>query len=266
MRTTGRRAVTAAGLTVVGVATLLAAASTAADAATTKPTPAVRKVAAASAVHGMASFSFDDGLEGQYLHARPVLRAARVNGTFYLISDALGWGETNLSPAQAKTLVAEGDEIGNHTRDHADLASLPADEVDAEFAQAQAAIKAQVGVTPTTCAYPYGSSNETVRAIAAKYLRGCRGTAAGTLTRSTLQPFDLLTFYVHSDTTAADVRAAAAAAVAGKTWVIFVYHGVGEVRSSEDVTTEALAAQVQAVKATGIDVRTVAKAYAALGR
>ena len=213
---------------------------------------------------GVASFTFDDGLGSQFANARPALRAAGVHGTFYLISDAFGWGSGSMSAADARRLAAEGDEIGNHTRDHGHLATLSADAVQAEFATAQSVIRDQVGVTPTSCAYPYGESNDTVQQVAAKYFSSCRGTSSGTNSSGGLSRYDLRVFYVHTSTSADDVRAAAAAARANGTWVIFVYHGVGSIGSADDVSAESFQAQLQAVVGTGISVRTVGQAVGAL--
>jgi peptidoglycan/xylan/chitin deacetylase (PgdA/CDA1 family) len=216
---------------------------------------------------GIASLSFDDGQIGQYRNARPAMRSGGVNGTFYIISDALGWGtQTNMSPTEVKQLAAEGDEIGSHTRDHSNLTSLSSSGVEAEFADAQAAIKSQTGVTPTTCAYPYGASNASVRTIAAKYLKACRGTSSGTNSLGALAPFDLVVYYVHTGDGYAEIRAAADAAKAANVWVIFVYHGVGTIGSNEDVDSATFADHVRALKDSGISVRTVSAGFDAMSR
>ena len=97
---------------------------------------------------GIASISFDDGTIGQYTHARPVPREANVPATYYLVSDALGWGSVTINPEQARELLNEGNEIGNHTKDHKDLADLTAAQVTAQFADSQDAIEEQVGAGP----------------------------------------------------------------------------------------------------------------------
>lgn len=250
-----------------GCGLMLGAAAMTQPATAATPTRVSTAAAKAAARAGAVSFTFDDGKIGQYRNARPALNAAHMRGTYYIISDGLGWGtKTNMSPTEARQLVKEGNEIGNHTRDHSDLAGMSDSEVRAEFADSQAVIRAKVGVTPTTCAYPYGSSNASVRAIAAKYLKVCRGTSAGTNKAGSLARYDLVVKYVHTDTSAADVRAAANAARRAHVWLILVYHGVGTVGSEDDVTAAQFRSHVQAVKASGIAVRTVAQEFALLGR
>ena len=217
--------------------------------------------------NGIASLTFDDGTIGQYNHGRPILRTHGMNATFYIVSDALGWGGSNINATQAKQLLADGDDIGNHTRDHSDLTTLSSAQIDAEFANAQSAIESQVGVTPTNCAYPYGGSNSTVETIAARYFKGCRGTSGGTNQGSALNAYDLVTFYMGQATTAAQVRAAADSAKANDQWIIFTYHGVDPSGIwSEDVTPFNLSAQLDALAASGISVVTVNAALTTYGR
>ncbi len=213
----------------------------------------------------MVSFSFDDSQQNHYDVVRPILRSSGVNGTFYVVGASLTWSG-NLTPAEARTMAQEGDELGNHTQNHPVLTSLSSAQVDQEFAEAQANIKAATGVTPETCAYPSGQSNATVQAVAAKYFRACRGTGPGQNSASNLATYDLSVLYAQTSTTAAQVKAAAEQAKANNTWLIIVYHGVGDVYSSDDVTAATLQGHIDAVKAAGVPIRTVKGALAALGR
>ena len=233
--------------------------ATPADQDTDSPPPVIDQ--------GIASISFDDGTIGQYTHARPVLREANVPATYYLVSDALGWGSVTINPEQARELLGEGNEIGNHTKDHKDLADLTAAQVTAQFADSQDAIEAQVGVRPTTCAYPHGSSNAAVRAEAEKHFRGCRSTQGGLNERDGLITYDLYSYYVLQDTTAADVREAAERARARNAWIVFVYHDVEpDPKEPDDVTPERFAAHLDAITSTGIPVQTVESALAVMSR
>ena len=214
---------------------------------------------------GLASISFDDGTIGHYTHAWPVLRERNLPATYYLVSDALGWGSTTVNTEQARQLLEDGHEIGNHTRDHQDLAKLTPLQVRAEFADAQDAFESQVGVRPTTCAYPYGSSNAAVLAEAEKHFRGCRSTQGGLNDRDRLLTYDLLSYYIQRGTTAAEVRAAAEQARTSNTWVVFVYHGVDpNLTGPDDVTPTLFSDHMDAIVSTGIPVLTVASALAAM--
>ncbi|MDQ1286773.1 MAG: hypothetical protein QG622_338 [Actinomycetota bacterium] len=221
-----------------------------------KPTtPAPRTTGPTS---GFASITFDDGKTNQFENARPVLQAAGVKATFYIISDALGWGASSMSASQVRELAADGHEIGNHTKSHANLKSASGTQAETELSGAQEAIRSATGITPTTCAYPFGQSSEAARSVAARQLRACRGTGGGTNPTSGFSRYDLKTFYVTTSTSTAAVRDAADKAKASGSWVVFVYHGVGQVSSTDDVTTQSFIDQVNAIRGTGIPIRTVA--------
>jgi peptidoglycan/xylan/chitin deacetylase (PgdA/CDA1 family) len=196
-----------------------------------------------------------------------VLRKHNLPATYYLVSDALGWGTATINPKQARKLLAEGNEIGNHTRDHKDLTRLAAAQATAEFADAQDAIESQVGVRPATCAYPYGSTNAAELAVAENQFKGCRSTHGGFNERGRLLTYDLFSYNVHRGTTAAQVREAAEQARTSNTWVVFVYHGVDpKPKGADDVTPKLFAAHVDAIVSTGIPVQTVESALAAMSR
>jgi len=206
------------------------------------------------------SFTFDDGRANQLTNAVPALDAAGMKGTFFIISDALTWGSSYLTAAQVKALADDGQEVGNHTKTHADLTTLSASGVRTEFTKSQAKLTAAAGgVAPRTCAYPHGSANSTVESVAAEFFRGCRSTDGGTNKPST-DRYRLRTFYVHTSTSAAQIRAAVDKAAADKVWLILCYHGVGKINSSDDVSADTFAAHVKAVKASGVKVRTASQA------
>jgi peptidoglycan/xylan/chitin deacetylase (PgdA/CDA1 family) len=227
-----------------------------ASAASTSGTASGRAAAASGAT---VSFTFDDGRTSQYLNAVPLLDAASMKGTFFIISDALTWGPSYLTAGQVRALAAAGHEIGNHTQTHADLSELSVSQVRAEFQKSQAKISSVAGRTPLSCAYPYGATDPTVESVAAEFFRGCRSTDGG-MNKRTTDRYRLRTYYVHTSTTAAQIRAAVERATADKAWLILCYHGVGKVSSSDDVSRDTFATHVQAVKASGVKVRTVAQA------
>ena len=78
--------------------------------------------------------------------------------------------------------------------------------------------------------------------------------------------FNVLTYYVTSITKPEDIRAAAQAAKDTNSWVVFVYHVIdGDTSDPGFVTPTNLAAQMDALVASGITVRTVGEALTNLG-
>jgi peptidoglycan/xylan/chitin deacetylase (PgdA/CDA1 family) len=240
----------------IGAAVALAVGSLASGVVAPAQAASTGSTSTAATSGATVSFTFDDGKSNQLSNAVPVLDAANMKGTFFIISDALSWGSSYLTPAQVKTIADDGHEIGNHTKTHANLTKLSASGVRTEFSKSQTKITAAAGKAPRTCAYPYGATNSTVRSVAAEFFRGCRTTDGGTNTSST-DSYKLRTFYVHTSTSASQIRAAVDKAAADKVWLILCYHGVGKVSSSDDVSADTFAAHVKTVKASGVQVRTV---------
>ncbi|MDQ1288398.1 MAG: hypothetical protein QG622_1963 [Actinomycetota bacterium] len=221
----------------------------------------------------MVSFTFDDGKKNQYVNAMPVLDQAGLKGTFYVIGGAVeDWPEFRsqyMDPTELKTL-AKNHEVGNHTWNHGNLADLVKGKSGAaaqavlatEFDKTQKEIQKVIGKAPKTCAYPFGGVNSTVAAVAKQHLAACRTTASG-LNAPGSDLFQLKIFYMTSKTTPAELQKALKDAKRQNKWMILCYHSVRPTDKPEDeydVTTAAFKNQVQAVKASGIPVRTVSQA------
>ena len=218
----------------------------------------------------VASVSFDDGLQSQFANARPVLVRSGIPATFYVIGEGFGFGGQYMNAGAVRQLAAEGNEIGNHTQTHPNLATLTAAQIGAEFQSAQSSIATAVGAAPTTCAYPFGAHNDVVVVEAAKRFAACRTTAGGLNFPATLQPHRLVGYNVTNATTANDIRSAIFNVTGNDAWIIFTYHGVltdgtGLPGDSGDVTVASFAAHMDAIRESGITVRTVAAALASLG-
>ncbi len=129
---------------------------------------------------GLVSLTFDDGWQSQFNNAVPILNAAGMHATFYIISDAMAGNEGN-DYMNASTVLAlqktYGEEIGDHTVFHCDLLTGLCPDGDPpnspdplsanqEIGNARTALLA-IGVSPVdTFAYPYGdgSGNSIVEA------------------------------------------------------------------------------------------------------
>jgi peptidoglycan/xylan/chitin deacetylase (PgdA/CDA1 family) len=266
IRFRSRTAVTA--VTTGLLATALLAANAPANAAP-RPRPAT----------GMVSLTFDDGKVAQIKNTTPILERNGMRGTYYVIARAMrDWGlKTYLSPAQVKALAARGHEVGNHSSQHYNLVEVQAGKkkeyknAKADLADAQKIFKATTGLVPKTCAYPFGKADEGVQKGAQEAgLKGCRATHEKVNKPGSLRNYDLGTVYITRKTTVAEVKAAAESAKRNGTWVIFVWHGVNEKLppkpENEDILTSTFAAQVAAIKKTGVTVRTVDQAFTAYGR
>ncbi|MBN1174376.1 MAG: polysaccharide deacetylase family protein [Micromonosporaceae bacterium] len=114
----------------------------------------------------IVSLTFDDGTQDQFDNARPLLRSHGMRGTFFVNNNRIG-GAGFMSEASLATLQSEGDEIGGHTIDHADLLTLSADDQRRELCNDRVALLNR-GLDIRNVAYPYGNADATTRQIAAE--------------------------------------------------------------------------------------------------
>jgi peptidoglycan/xylan/chitin deacetylase (PgdA/CDA1 family) len=142
--------------------------------------------AAQAAGETVVSLTFNDGLLSQYLHARPVLQAHNMTGTFYLSSKVV---EANapgyMATWHADALYRDGDEIGGLTKDHIDLTdqsqslAYRQDQVCGDRQRLAA-----LGYDPQSFSYPFAAVNPEAEGI----VQGCgyrSGRTVGGLSTTT---------------------------------------------------------------------------------
>jgi peptidoglycan/xylan/chitin deacetylase (PgdA/CDA1 family) len=104
--------------------------------------------------------TFDDGTVGQD-DAAKVIAGYGLHGTFYINSARLGM-QDYLSAAQVKAIAADGNEIGGHTLDHADLTTLTSDDAARQVCDDRVALH-DLGFKVTSFAYPFGAYNNSIQ-------------------------------------------------------------------------------------------------------
>jgi peptidoglycan/xylan/chitin deacetylase (PgdA/CDA1 family) len=120
--------------------------------------------AQAAACTGYVGLTFDDGPSGS---TPALLNALRQNG---LRATMFNQGQYAAAyPAQVKAQVDAGMWVGNHSYTHPHLTQLGQAQIDSEISRTQQAIAAAGGGTPKLFRPPYGETNATVKAVAAKY-------------------------------------------------------------------------------------------------
>ena len=116
------------------------------------------------AVVKCVALTFDDGPSPFDARLLKILRDNDAKATFFLIGNKVA-----ADPAGARRIAGAGMEIGNHTWEHPNMATIPAGDIAGQFSRASDAIKAATGQTPALYRPAGGLSSEAVRQTAARY-------------------------------------------------------------------------------------------------
>jgi peptidoglycan/xylan/chitin deacetylase (PgdA/CDA1 family) len=104
------------------------------------------------------ALTFDDG-PGKYTdELLDVLDEHDAKATFYVLGSNIDNFEDTV-----ERMAEDGHEVGNHTWDHDDLATLSADQIKDDLERTDRAIADVTGEKPATMRPPYGSLSDTAR-------------------------------------------------------------------------------------------------------
>lgn len=109
----------------------------------------------------MVALTFDDGPSPTTPKILELLRQNGGRATFFVVGNRL-----SAYPQAARDIVAQGSEIMGHTWDHKELTNLSANAIRKEFTDTDAAAWEIAGVRPRAYRPPYGSVNDSVKAVA----------------------------------------------------------------------------------------------------
>jgi peptidoglycan/xylan/chitin deacetylase (PgdA/CDA1 family) len=121
--------------------------------------------------------TFDDGYADLAEYALPVLRRYGFGAVVFIVTGLVGgtnaWDEARgsathrlLTAEQIRYWAAQGIEFGAHSRTHADLTILSAEELAKEIVGGRDELADLLGSPVTSFAYPYGAYNQTVNTCA----------------------------------------------------------------------------------------------------
>ncbi|WP_306908762.1 polysaccharide deacetylase family protein [Arthrobacter sp. B3I9] len=218
----------------------------------------------------MVSITFDDGWQSVYDRALPLLDKHGFRSTHYVNASSI---ETPnfMTAAEVQQLHDAGHEIAAHSYEHVDLTSVGVDRLDEQLRKSEESLAA-AGFATDDLAPPYGRSDPQVDWYASKYFNIVRGTDDGINTRQNLDPHDLKVFYVTDETTPDQLAGALAETSRVNGWLILVYHQIAPPGSTgirattiatdrSTVTSGVLAAQLQQIDESGIEVQPVKQAF-----
>ncbi|MDT5347147.1 MAG: hypothetical protein QOH91_434 [Mycobacterium sp.] len=110
------------------------------------------------------ALTFDDGPGPFTDRLLQILKDNDAKATFFLIGNKVA-----ANPAGAKRVADAGMEIGSHTWEHPNMATIPPEDIAGQFSRANDAITAATGRTPALYRPAGGLSNEAVRQTAGRF-------------------------------------------------------------------------------------------------
>jgi peptidoglycan/xylan/chitin deacetylase (PgdA/CDA1 family) len=102
--------------------------------------------------------SFDDGLQSQYVGARPMLEKLHWPGVLNLAISHLDSGD--ITDAQVKELISEGWELDSHTFSHVDVTTLDPAQLQHEIGESRTYLQHKFGVPVDFFCYPAGAFDD----------------------------------------------------------------------------------------------------------
>ncbi|HWB33956.1 MAG TPA: polysaccharide deacetylase family protein [Candidatus Paceibacterota bacterium] len=207
--------------------------------------------AGAAYPQGIVSLTFDDGYLDHYTNALPILSAAGMHGTFYMIPNDIALPEY-MTVQQMLAMQTAGNDIASHTADHCDLVALFANPSSAKVTGAVGApgvgcpdhalpaattsqaeitnskIQLQgMGISPdNNLAYPFGSYSSAVEAqVKSAGFLAARTIDVGYNTKAT-DPYALVVQNLDTTTSVATVEGWIHTALANHVWLILVFHQI----------------------------------------
>ncbi len=128
---------------------------------------------------GSFLLTFDDGFEGVYEHARPVLLKLGWTASVFLVTQLIGqedvWDEPNnpssrrhrlLNRLQISEMSHEGFSFHSHSRHHLDLTTLSDAHLEDELLGSRRDIEDLLGLPAPYLAYPFGQHDSRVQKAA----------------------------------------------------------------------------------------------------
>lgn len=231
---------------------------------TTTPTPSSTPTPSPGAhapfSRPLASIEFDDGWTSAYINGLPIVRSFGWVPTQYIITDTAannanyGAG-TYMTPAQIKDWVAKGGDIGSHTVDHSDLATLTQAQVTAQLSTSKSYLETLLNRKVNLFATPLCSANATVTAAAKLFYQDLRNCDSSTNFKASFDAYNVQDINILSTTTDAEIISILNAAKANNGWVDFTWHMVGGTAGDTyNVTPAQFTHQLQLIKDSGITV------------
>ncbi|HEY4479069.1 MAG TPA: polysaccharide deacetylase family protein [Candidatus Paceibacterota bacterium] len=180
---------------------------------------------------GYVTLAFDDGWTSQYDNVLPMLAAAGLKASFFIITNEIAEADQTpgyiyMNSTQLTTVQSQGHEVSAHTKTHTSLTSLSSTAARTEIEGSRSALLS-IGMTPVeTFVYPYGDySSAVIQLVQNAGFIGARSVETGYNTKTT-NKYALQSQNLVISTTLNEVKTWIDEANRTKTWVILTIHEV----------------------------------------
>jgi peptidoglycan/xylan/chitin deacetylase (PgdA/CDA1 family) len=202
----------------------------------------------------LLTLTFDDGHEDNATNALPLLnqygfRSTQCYATMFLE------GQPQYIIDGALAFYKSGHEICSHSVNHPFLTTLNTTDLDYELRHSKEYLESLIGEPVRNFATPYGDYNATVNAAIDNYYRSHRTVDEGFNSKDNFDAYRLRVQNILDTTSAAQVQAWIEQAQADNTWLILVYHRIGDNPGPYETSPEVFAQHLAAIQNSGIVVK-----------
>lgn len=202
----------------------------------------------------LLTLTFDDGHEDNVNTALPLLKQYGFKTTqCYATTFIEG---NSQAVADVRKFQNSGHEICSHTVTHPFLTSLDAAKLKYELQHSRQYLESITGVPVDNFATPYGDYNMSVNEAIKGYYGSHRTVDEGFNSKDNFDKYRLRVQNILDTTTPEQVTEWIKQAQLDNTWLILVYHRVASDPGPYDTYTDVFAKQLEAIKQSGITVKT----------
>lgn len=184
------------------------------------------------------SIVFDDGWVSAAEQAAPIMESFGFVATWFIIADFVdkpGYSADHVTSGQLEDLAEKGHELGSHSWDHPDLATLDSAQVRQQLESSKQRLE-ELGFVVAGLTPPGGSINEKDMGIVKEYYAYMR-TIVGGLNEEPFDRYKLKCVTVTNTTSQNEIRMWIEEAGLQDAWLILVYHRVAPVAISDTFVT-----------------------------
>ena len=207
----------------------------------------------------LLTLTFDDGHEDNVTNALPLLNQYNIKTTQCFMTQAIK--DNPIEGIQnVKAFFNTGHEICSHTVTHPMLTTLNSTNLTKELKNSQTYLQNIIGQPVKDFASPYGDYNANVNTQIKKYYRSHRTVDEGYNSKDNFDIYRVRVQNILNTTTAAQVQAWIDQAKADKTWLVLVYHRIGDNPEQFDTAPDEFARHIDVIRNAGITIKTYEKA------